>query len=86
MTLVAAVLRGLRRQLQKDGRKSLNSMEPGYTGHEDDNYMDEESVEQFYDDITGGLLPTQAVLAARKEELEFLRTFPVYEKVPEAQA
>ena len=55
------------------------------TGHLDEGPTDED-VAVFYDDISGALLPTAEVRRARQEELEFLRSFPVYQKVPEEQA
>ena len=79
--LVAAVLRGIRRQLQRDGKLCLSALEPGVTGHEDEQ-IDEEAIELFYDDITGRLLPQKLVRKARGKEIEFVHTFKVYEKVP----
>ena len=81
----AAMLRGLRRQLQADQKIGLSPLEAGYTGHEEIEYS-EEDVEQFYDDISGALLPAKEVRAARLEEIEYLQTFPVYKKVPAAMA
>ena len=43
-------------------------------------------MEKFYDDVSGKLLPTPLVRAARLEEIKFSQSFPVYEKVPEDQA
>eukprot|EP00973_Karenia_brevis_P067307 9361186-Karenia_brevis.AAC.1 len=61
------VLRGLRRQLQLDGRLSLSSLERAITGHDPDDFPEEE-VAKFYDDVSGELLPRSLVMAARKEE------------------
>ena len=83
--IVAAVLRGLRRQLQKDGAVSINALEPGLTGH-DTQEWDEDGLEQFFDELTGERLNPKDVREAKVKEIEFLRTFPVYEKVPEAMA
>eukprot|EP00971_Amphidinium_carterae_P113479 2248307-Amphidinium_carterae.1 len=85
MMLVTAVLRGLREQMEQDGKMSVNSLEPGATGHDETEYP-EEDVAEFYDDVSGELLPTAGVRQARKEELEFLQSFPVYQKVPEGEA
>ena len=83
--IVAAVLRGLRRQLQQDGAVSINAMEPGITGH-DTQVWDEDGLERFFDELTGERLNPRDVREAKVKEIEFLRTFPVYEKVPEAMA
>ena len=83
--LVAAVLRGLRRQLQEEGILSLNALEPGATGHDVES-IPEEDVEKFYDDSSGEMLPAVAVRKARREEIDFLNRFPVYRKVPAANA
>ncbi len=82
--LVGRVLRGFRRQLQLDGTLSLNALEPGYHGHEEVE-IDEDDLAKFDDDVTGKLLPTHLVRAARREEIKFLYSFPVYEKVPAEQ-
>ena len=83
--VVAAVLRGLRRQLQQDGAISINALDPGVTGH-DAQEWDEDGLEQFFDELTGERLNPKDVREAKVKEIEFLRTFPVYEKVPEAMA
>ncbi|CAK0871008.1 unnamed protein product [Prorocentrum cordatum] len=83
--IVAAVLRGLRRQLQQDGAVSINALEPGITGH-DTQEWGEDGLEQFFDELTGERLNSRDVREAKVKEIEFLRTFPVYEKVPEAMA
>ena len=75
----------MRRQLQEDLVLSVNSLEPGYTGHEELDIPDE-CVEAFYDDVSGKMLPAKLVKKARQEESEFLRSFPVYVKVPEKEA
>ena len=83
--LVLAILRGLRTQLQADGKMEVNSVGPHFTGH-DDEAVDEEDIAKFYDDVTGKMLPGHLVRAARQEEIKFLNTFPVYKKVPEVNA
>ena len=81
--LVAALLRGIRRELQGRREVSINSMDVGTHGHEE---PDLDEYQEYYDDITGAMLLKELVKAARIEELEFLNQFPVYEKVPRAQA
>ena len=49
-----------------------------------DEIMDPNKV--YYDDITGKVLDTKAVIGARMEEIEGIRTFEVYNKVPRAMA
>ena len=83
--LVLAILRGLRTQLQADGKMEVNSVGPHFTGH-DDEAVDEEDIAKFYDDVTGKMLPGHLVRAARQEEIKFLNTFRVYKKVPEVNA
>jgi len=83
--LVGAVLRGLRQELQERGILSVNALEPGDTGHEPGE-VPEEDIAKFYDEASGVLLNSSLVRAARQEEIKFLHSFPVYEKVPEAQA
>ena len=82
---MAAILRGLRRQLHADRKMSISSLEPGVTGH-DEEEVPEDAVEQFYDDVSGGLPPADQVRKARQAELEFLSRFPVYVNVPEGEA
>ena len=80
-----AILKGLRTQLQVDGKMEVCSVGPHFTGH-DDETIDEEDIAKFHDDVTGKMLPGHLVRAARQEEIKFLNTFPVYKKVPEANA
>ena len=68
-----------------DGKLSLNALDSGVTGHDLEDWPDEE-VAQFYDDVSGEMLPAKLVKAARREEVDFLKRFPMYEKVPEATA
>ena len=43
-------------------------------------------IAEFYDDVTGKLLPGHLVRVARQEEIKFLNAFRVHKKVPEANA
>ena len=56
-----------------------------FTGHIDEPIEDEE-LAKFYDDVTEKLLPGHLIREAHQEEFEFLNTFLVYRKVPEANA
>ena len=70
-----------RTQLQVDGKMKVCSVGPRFTEH-DDEPIDEEDIARFHDDVTGNLLPGHLVRAARQEKIKFLKTFPVYKKVP----
>ena len=82
---VLAILKGLREQFQVGGKMEVCSIEPHFTGHEDEP-IDEEDFAKFYDDMTGKLLLGHLARAARQEETKFLNTLPVYKKVQEANA
>ena len=49
-----------------------------------DEVMDPNRV--YYDDISGKVLDTKAVISARMEEIEGIKTFKVYDKVPRNEA
>ena len=40
--------------------------------------------QDVWDDVKGGWLPVEAVKEARREELGFVRSAPLYQKVPRA--
>ena len=42
--------------------------------------------EDIFDEETGLKLDPAMVLAARRDEVDFLRKFPVYQRVPRSQA
>ena len=74
-----AILRGLRRQLQRDGVIDEN----GWNLVCDDriNHVNDHAA-QYYDDISGDMLDTKMVEDARKEELAVFKAHGVYKKVP----
>ena len=94
--LVRAILQALKRQMALDGEyREVNAMEAGPSPDEDlhledyvedfvpkksDEGQDQEDEQMFFDDITGVKLDTQGVLAARREELQWLHRAQVYEK------
>ena len=87
------MLRGLLDQMQLDagereGRLQVGSMDIGAHVDEEAIGWDEpNAVEaEFYDEISGALLDPKLVAEARKKEIEFVREFGVYEKVPAEQA
>ena len=57
--LVLAISRGLRTQLQADGKMEVNSVGPHFTGHEDEE-VDEEDIAKFYDDASWAFGPSSA--------------------------
>ena len=67
--LVAALLRAIRRTLVRNGFMSVSAVEVGLSGHEEISYTAEEA-EKYYDEMTGALLPAEAVRAARADEIE----------------
>ena len=72
--LVLAILKGLRTQLQVDGKMKVCSVGARFTEH-DDEPIDEEDIARIHDDVTGNLLPGHMVRAARQEKIKFLKTF-----------
>ena len=60
--LVLAILKGLRAQLQVDGKMEVCSVGPHFTRH-DDEPINEEEIAKFSDD--------ELARAARQEEIEF---------------
>ncbi len=81
--LVKAVLKGLRDQLRADGEISAfeeyaagpTPEHPWFEGLEED-------WQTFVDDSAGTPLRTDLVMAARQEELEWIRSEGIYRKVP----
>ena len=87
--LVKAVVDQLERDaVQGDGQLQLFPMEIG-------THVDEESIKwdkppeyqrEFYDEISGALLDPELVKRARAKEIEFIKEFEVYKKVPAEDA
>ena len=87
--LVKAVVDQLEQDAtQRDGQLQLFPMEIG-------THVDEESVKwdkppeyqrEFYDEISGALLDPKLVKQARAKEIEFVKEFEVYKKVPAEEA
>ena len=44
-----------------------------------------ETAQQFWDDISGEELPVPLVTAARKEEIDWVRSIRLYDKVPRSE-
>lgn len=78
--MYTAILRGMRLQLEKDG--FIGALECGFNLDKEEVDFQADTWEEFYDDISGALLDSGMVSKARDEELEFVRDFGVYTKVP----
>ena len=87
--LVAAVLRGLVEQMREDG--ALSALEGDRAGPVPVEPLIPEGVRMdtavcgYWDDVNGGWLKKDKVEAARHEEIEWLRTRGIWEKVPVKQ-
>lgn len=86
--LVDAVLVGLKRQMVED--KMISSLELHCSGPDPteptfssavEHYVLDEAV-KYYDDISGEVLPGDLVAAARKEEISWVKSIGLYDKVP----
>ena len=90
--LVAAILKGIKAQMKEDGEiKDLGHLNVGAVPHEEPD-CSEECFEGWFpeqkdeddridvDDITGVQLPTEEVLKARQEELQWIHKQKIYEK------
>jgi hypothetical protein len=81
--LICAILRGLKRHLAQRGR-----MVPGDVGTvicEEADYHMPVDFDEAWDDVSGAQLDTGKVKAARAEEVDVIREFGVYTKVPLTQ-
>ena len=72
--LVAAIVKGIRKQMDLDGIREVNAI--GAVCEEADADWDE--YEECYDDVTGALLDPIKVRAARQEEMDEIHKHPVY--------
>ena len=89
--LVAAVFQALKKQLLEDGE--LNELDIKYGGpvpsqptfdFEDERLQ--EDFEKFWDNISGEELPNDLVKKARREEIDWVRSIGLYDKVPRSEA
>ena len=90
--LVDAVLEGLKRQMKADNHVSaleLFASGPGPTeplfDAETEKQMEEE-VQEYFDDISGEVLPSELVRKARQEEMDWIKKIELYDKVPRSMA
>ena len=79
--LCEAMLQGLKDQLVDDGMQLADGTLL-HTGHDEDG----EHWDEYTDDISGLPLRSDLVAKAREEEMEVFNQFPVYRKVPLADA
>ena len=90
--LVAAILKGIKAQMKEDGEiKDLGNLNVGAVPDEEpdcseeyfEGWFPEQKDEEdriYVDDITGVQLPTDKVLEARQEELQWIHRQKIYEK------
>ena len=76
------VMKGLKRQMQKDGRMTKDI---GCSMCAIDEVRHWEEAQRYWDDLSGKELNTERVMNARREELEEFRKHRVYDKVPEEE-
>ena len=87
-SLVEAVLKGLKQQMMEDG--AISALEMYASGPDpteatfpkDAEEFALEEAKKFYDDISGEELPPELVREARKEEISWVRSIGLYDKVP----
>ena len=81
--LIAAILKALREQLKENDQ--LNAVEE-IAGPVPETPLEYDQIlkdgGRFWDDVNGGYLPEDLVLAARREEIDSVHSEGVYEIVP----
>ena len=82
--LVKAVLRTVKAYLVQKGE--LNSMESNTSGPIcEEPFVPADYIEEYWDDVNGGLLPAEEVKKARTLEMDYFKKQGVYRKVPVTQ-
>ena len=89
--IVTSMLAALKRQMVEDG--TLSELDIKYGGpvpsqplfNPDEDCL-QEDYEKFWDNISGEELPKELVQKARQEEVEWIRSIQLYDKVPRAEA
>ena len=89
--MVCTVLTGLREQMRQDGHLSdldfkYGGPVPSQPTFEADNEALQEDYSKFFDNISGEELPPDLVTKARQEEISWVRSINLYDKVPRAEA
>ena len=90
--LVDAVLEGLKRQMRADNHVSALELfasgpdptEPLFDAETEK--LVEEEVQEYFDDISGEVLPSELVRKARQEEIDWIKKIELYDKVPRSMA
>ena len=90
-SLTVSLLKGLKEQLQRSGELSEMSLHCGGPIPSEQLFGEFEatSPEEFdrvYDEITGDELPSRLVAKARQEEIDWVRSIKLYEKVSRSHA
>ena len=84
--MIATILKALREQLKENAQ--LNAVE-GIAGPVPEIPLDYDQIlkegGRFWDDVYGGYLPEDLVLAARQEEINWVHSEGVYEIVPKQE-
>ena len=88
---IVVATRALREQMRADGALSaiesqVAGPDPSQPLFEADDPWIEESDEQFWDNISGEILPSDMVRKARAVEIGWVHDIKLYDKVPRAQA
>ena len=78
--LCMAILQGLRKPLEQDHHTNQDGT-LNVVVHDEDR-IEEDRWDEFYDDISGLPLSSEGVRRARQEEMQVFKSFPVYTKVP----
>ena len=89
--MVCSVLTGLRQQMLQDGHLSdldfkYGGPVPSQPTFEADSEELQEDYNKFFDNISGEELPPDLVAKARQEEISWVRSINLYDKVPRAEA
>ena len=89
--LVDAVLKGLRSQMILDGQVSSLELKfagpvPSETVFDSQDSEEVEKLTEYYDEITGALLPPDLVEKGKQEEIKWVKEIGLYTKIPRKEA
>ena len=88
--LCKAIMRGLSRQLEKDGRMSRHGQgvtcQEGAELNDLEEHPHDDLPELVYDNVTGALLDREKVRKAREVEFDFVDRKHLYDEVPICEA
>ena len=84
--LVAAVLKGIKEQMKQDKAIDAVALKFGGPVPSENVFevtdMNVEQYEQIFDEVTGAQLPAELVAQGKKEEIDWVRSIKLYDKVP----